>query len=210
MVPSGELEVVPKAEGGFSAAELVRFTPRQVELKPGETQTIRIQLRKPEGLKDGEYRSHMVFQGLPPVEPPKPLGDADANTMSFDIRTVISVSIPVIVRNGETHAAVALAALSYHPSLKADEPPNLGLTMELAGNRSVPGDFKVEWLPSSGRAKTVLTEAGVVLYAEVTRRELNLPLTDAVGMPLQGGKLKVTYAYKDIKQPPVIAFLDIP
>ena len=47
----------------LSAADLVRYSPRQVELAPGEVQTVRIQIRKPEGLKDGEYHSHLVFQG---------------------------------------------------------------------------------------------------------------------------------------------------
>ena len=170
MVPSGKLEVVPKAEGGFSAADLVRFTPRQVELKPGETQTIRIQLRKPEGLKDGEYRSHLVFQGLPPVEPPKPTGRSRSQ---HHVLRYQDCRFPIHPGDrppwGNPCGGGARGPEPTIPSLKADEPPVLGLTLELVpGNRSVQGDFKVEWLPRSGRAKTVLPLAGVVLYPEIT------------------------------------------
>jgi P pilus assembly chaperone PapD len=210
MLPSGQVEVMPKQDGVATATDLIRFTPKQVELAPGETQAIRIQLRKPEGLKDGEYRSHMVFQGLPPVEPPKPLLGQDDKALTFDIKTVISLSIPIIVRHGETSVAVAMSGLSFHPAPSPETAPFLEFTAERTGNRSVQGEYKVEWLPGSGPARTVLPVAGGVIYTDLARRPMHLNLTDGKGVPFAQGRLKVTYTYKDVKQRPVVATLDLP
>jgi len=66
----------PGAEGIQS---LFRFSPREVTLEPQESQTVRIQVRKPAELPAGEYRLHIVFRAVPttapipaPVEAPKP------------------------------------------------------------------------------------------------------------------------------------------
>lgn len=210
MLPSGKVELVPKPEGVLTAADLVRFTPKQVELAPGETQTIRVQLRLPEGLKDGEYRSHLVFQGLPPVEPPRPTTEGEDKNLSFDIKTIVSLSIPVIVRHGVTTVAVDLSGFAFHPQAKAGEAPSLDLTLGRKGNRSVQGEFKVDWLPSSGRPRTLLPVAGTVLYTEVDARAMHLDLAEGKGLTLKGGRLKVTYTFRDVKQQPVVAYLDLP
>jgi len=62
----------PGAEG---MQALFRFSPREVTLDPQESQTVRIQVRKPAELEAGEYRLHMVFRAVPtpaPVPPPLP------------------------------------------------------------------------------------------------------------------------------------------
>ncbi|MDB5095707.1 MAG: hypothetical protein JWM80_128, partial [Cyanobacteria bacterium RYN_339] len=38
---------------------LIRFTPKQVVLPPKQSQVVRIQIRKPEHLAAGEYRTHL-------------------------------------------------------------------------------------------------------------------------------------------------------
>lgn len=207
---AGQVEVVEKKPGALFASDLVRFTPRQVALAPNESQTVRIQLRLPEGLKDGEYRSHMVFQSLPPVEPPAPLGEDADKALSFNIQTVLSISIPVIVRHGETSASVGLSHLAYHPAAKKGEPPVLDLQLDHKGNRSVQGELKVDWLPVSGKAQTVLPEGGAVLYSEVEYVAEHLALSEAKDTLLKGGRLKVTFTYHDNSQQPVVAFLDVP
>ena len=53
----------------FSASQAVRFSPRQVTLAPGSSQTVRLLLRKPKGFADGEYRSHLTFSELPDDSP---------------------------------------------------------------------------------------------------------------------------------------------
>ena len=209
MTPVGKIETTSKVEGITSAADLVRFTPRQIEILPGKTQSVRLQLRKPEGLADGEYRSHLVFQGLPPVEPPKPLTPGD-DKMSFDIKTIVAISIPVIVRHGETTGSINLSEMSFHPSIKLEDIPSIDLTMTRKGNRSIQGEFKVDWVPSSGKVKNILAVAGTAIYSNLDSRTVHLDFPEAKGMLIKTGKLRVTFSYKDIKQSPVVTFLDVP
>ncbi len=210
MLPSGEVEEVAKTGGALYASDLVRFSPRQVDLGPNESQTVRIQVRKPEGLKDGEYHSHLVFQRIPPAEPAKPLEDAGDENVSINIQTLVSICIPVIVRHGDTHATVSLSGLAFQPATKPEEAPALDLLLNRSGNRGVMGEFKVDWIPRSGRATTLDSEEGRAVYPEVDAVNVRLELPDAAGKTLKDGRFKVTFNPKDIKQPPVIAFLDLP
>ena len=65
MNADGKIVAVDENEPGMYADEMVRFSPRQVTLAPGQSQTVRLMLRKKSGTADGEYRSHMLFQSLP-------------------------------------------------------------------------------------------------------------------------------------------------
>ena len=59
------------AEGEGFSDKFLRFSPRQVTLEPGIPQTVRVMMRLPAGVKDGEYRSHMLFQQLPDTGKPQ-------------------------------------------------------------------------------------------------------------------------------------------
>lgn len=210
MNAEGKLEERTKKEGELTASDLVRYSPRQVDLEPGETQTVRLQLRKPEGLPDGEYRSHLLFQAVPPPEPPKPDDAAAPDAISFDIKTIFGISIPVIVRHGDAHATASLSDLKLEAPRTLDGPPALTLDLRKDGNRSIGGEFQVRWEPASGRATVVLPVAGGVIYHNLAARHMRLDLPGAKGLALKGGRLKVTFTPKDVKQAPVVATLDVP
>jgi hypothetical protein len=82
MTPDGQIIQVPDdSAGAFRSDHLIRYSPRQVTLKPHMPQTVRLQLRLPAELPDGEYRSHLLFRAIPepnaapdetPGEPPAP------------------------------------------------------------------------------------------------------------------------------------------
>jgi hypothetical protein len=64
-----EIEASSARPGEQFAEPLVRYSPRQVTLEPQVAQTVRMQLRLPSDLPPGEYRSHLLFRAIPPVEP---------------------------------------------------------------------------------------------------------------------------------------------
>jgi len=72
------------------AAEFVRFSPRQFTLEPGETQAIRLSLRKPATLAPGEYRSYLRVTELPPDE---------QTTGPIRIEMLMRHQLPIIVKN---------------------------------------------------------------------------------------------------------------
>jgi len=66
----GGFALVDSAWAGEAFADtLVRYSPRQADLAPHETQIIRIQLRTPPDLPAGEYRSHLLIQAIPRTRP---------------------------------------------------------------------------------------------------------------------------------------------
>lgn len=210
MAPSGKLEERTKRAGELTASDLIRYSPRQVDLEPGETQTVRLQVRKPEGLPDGEYRSHLLFQAVPPPQPPKPTDAEPGDAISFDIKTIFGISIPVIVRHGEVRAAASLSDLRFEAPSGPEAPPALSLDLRRDGNRSIAGEFQVRWEPASGRPVVVLPVAGGVVYHNLPSRRMRLDLPGAKGLSLRNGRLRVTFTPKDFKQAPVVATLDLP
>lgn len=81
---------------GTDAREMIRFSPRKIHLGPGEHQTIRVVVRKPENLTPGEYTARLLIQAIPPVRKPteEPVKDIQVN---LDI--VYGVSIPIHIQH---------------------------------------------------------------------------------------------------------------
>ncbi|MEK9951769.1 MAG: molecular chaperone, partial [Curvibacter sp.] len=62
MGENGEFIAIETPGPGEQFADpLLRYSPRQVTIPPGGSQTVRILLRKPADLPAGEYRSHLQF-----------------------------------------------------------------------------------------------------------------------------------------------------
>ncbi|MFL5319107.1 MAG: molecular chaperone, partial [Myxococcaceae bacterium] len=79
MNDDGKLEPVPAGQAvDHSAAQYIRFSPRQVTLEPKTTQTVRLQLRLPAELARGEYRSHLMLRALPDVDDAISMSGADS------------------------------------------------------------------------------------------------------------------------------------
>jgi P pilus assembly chaperone PapD len=175
------------AEGEQFASEMIRFSPRQVVLQPGIAQAVRLQLRKPAGLADGEYRTHLLFKALPPTTAPAEGEDA-SEALDIRLTAIYSVSIPVIVRQGATIAAASLDQLE----LQRSAAPALGLTIGRTGSRSLYGDLTV-YLRAPGGAERVIGRAnGVAVYTPNEQRRVLLPLPLlAKGIP--AGELRVTF-----------------
>jgi hypothetical protein len=211
MLPNGKLQGRVKKEGEITAADLVRFTPRQVDLAPGESQIVRFQLRKPENLPEGEYRSHALFQGIPPAKPAEPITEDAEKRLSFSITQVMGISIPVIVRHGETKAAIKLTGIRYWQPEVAGTVPVISLFLERSGNRSVVGDMRAT-VESGGKVPkgTLLVELkGTGVYTNLERREVHLPMYFAKDGKLKGARIKVVFTATDLKMAPEVAYIDL-
>ena len=115
MKQDGSLEEIkePKANEQITFAdEFIRYSPRQITLKPGEKQTVRLMVRKPKDLAPGEYRSHVLFKEIAPpdlgVNVEKGSKGADDKSISFTLIPLFAVSIPVVVRHGNISAKVEI------------------------------------------------------------------------------------------------------
>ncbi len=185
------------------ATHMLRYSPRQVTLKAGESQTVRISLRKPAGLPNGEYRSHLQFDRLPDVEGSSDIEQAvspEQGQIAIRLSALIGASIPVIVRHGDTVANVTLDALAITSSTQvngqADGLPLLDFHLNRSGNRSVYGNLLATYTPAGGKPVAVGQVNGVAVYVPNALRTAKLPLHLPEGMSLKGGLIQLTFAQR--------------
>lgn len=168
---------------------MIRYFPRQVLLEPQVAQTVRLQLRKPEGLAEGEYRSHLLFRAVPDAEPEND-GRAAAG-IAIELKAIFGVSVPVIVRHGECAAEARLSGLELAPRQEGSLPA-LGFRLERSGNASLFGNLTATLKPRGGKAVVVGAANGVALYTPNLARRGALSLRLPPAVPL-AGELRLTY-----------------
>jgi hypothetical protein len=196
MSEQGEMKILEPGQeqpDELFADKLVRFTPRQVVLEPRLAQTLRVQLHVPEGLADGEYRSHLLFRAVPEATAPAAPGAAQDGQLAIELRPIYGVSIPIIVHRGQTAVNLTISDLAVQPAAAADQPCLLNVRLNRTGNASSYGSVIVNLLPASG-GKPVMVGSlgGVAVYTPNASRVLHLPLRLPEGMKLEG-TLQVVY-----------------
>ncbi len=197
MSETGELSLIDSpAPGEQFADELLRYSPRQMVLKPGTSQIVRISLRKPAGLAAGEYRSHLQFDRVPDASGASSIDAAGqklaAGEIGVQLKALIGVSIPVIVRHGETAVTVTLSSLELLKP-EAGQDPVLAFVLQRSGNRSVYGDLAATFTPQGGAAQEVGKAGGVAVYTPNPLRRVQLALQPPAGLVLAHGTLRVTF-----------------
>jgi P pilus assembly chaperone PapD len=187
MTDTGDfVSVSEPAAGERFSDDMIRYSPRQVVLPPGAAQAVRLQIRKPAGLEDGEYRAHLLFQALPPAESRAAAGSAASASKDLDIhlQAVYSVSIPVIVRQGATAAEVAIHDLAVRDDA-------VTFKLDRTGTRSVYGDLVVSLRGARGAERVIARANGVAVYTPNATRRVRIPVPSG---SLSAGELHVAFA----------------
>lgn len=198
MGPEGAIRPLAEGEappaGMRSARTMLRLSPSQVRLKPGESQALRIALRAPEGTPSGEYRAHLMVTALPRTEPPSASGDD--RHLSIRLSSLYAVTVPIIVRIGGVSAAPLLENARFVPAIGA-RGDTLELDLARRGAASVFGDIAVFYAPPSGKAVEVGQIRRVAAYTELERRQVLVALKRPPGDFASGGRL-VARRYADV------------
>ena len=198
MTENGNFEQIEKPEAGQRFAEdYLRYFPRRITLAPNEAQTIRVQLTRTGNLEQGEYRSHMYFRA---VEEQTALGEEkpeDSEGISINIKTVFGISIPIIIRHGESTTKVELSDISLDTS---GELPKLSLHINRSGNTSVYGNLIVKHFSPQGKETEVGAVKGVSVYTPNEKRNFSFELRSAADVDLSKGKLDIIYNSEDGKK----------
>ncbi len=190
MTPTGDLvEVTAPTAEETAALAMIAYAPHRVTLPPNQPQAIRIGVRAPQGLPDGEYRAHMLFRAIPDAKPVTSPA-TPVRGISIALTPIYGVTIPIIVRRGhlEATAAIANARLSTFNGR-----PAVALDLDRAGGRSVYGEVRVL---KAGVDKPVGT-VRVAVYKEIGRRSLVLPISAGVTVPVAG---PATIQYVEISE----------
>ena len=196
MSETGEFSTIDvPGPGELFAGPMLTYSPRRITLQPGTAQVVRLMVRRPEGLADGEYRSHLHFEKLPDVKDQassvEPAAKA-AENIGVVLKTLIGASIPVIVRHGASEATATLTQLELQPGAPGKD-AQLGFRIERAGNASVYGDLAVSFIPKVGSERPLAKAAGVAVYTPNPFRRAVLSLRLPAGATLARGQLRLTY-----------------
>ena len=182
--------------GDQFADAMVVYSPRQVTLQPGQSQTVRVSVRRPADLAEGEYRSHLQFERQADINPQNNLENVNVPgkaQVSVNLEALIGASIPVIVRQGQTQAEVRLESLALSPAAEG-RAPTLGFVFRRQGNQSVYGDVVASFTPANGKAVEVGRFSGVAVYVPNATRRAQIPLRPPAGLVLRNGVLRLTYS----------------
>ena len=216
MTPEGRLVDLASISDAASrdrvktASSLLRWSPHRVVLGSHEAQTVRLMARVPPDLPPGEYRSHFSATAIPDIGSSglsieDAAGAQRAGAIGVTIVPRFGISIPVIVRIGETTVTAGLRDLSVMPL--PDGGRVIALTITRSGNRSAYGDITVS--PVGG--KTKLAEIrGIGVYTEITQRSVQI-LVDPKSDPrltIRGTRLTVTYTDDDFAPGKILARQD--
>jgi hypothetical protein len=209
-----------KEDGGFEtitepdpdqkfADRFIRFFPRSVTLGPNEAQAVKIQLIRSNELEPGEYRSHFYFRSIPKISP---LGEKekakDTTTISVMLTPVFGITIPAIIRVGESTAKVTISELGFQ--MVNDTVPMIRLVFNRSGNMSVFGDIAVDHISLQGKTTRVGIANGVAVYTPNTKRRFQFNLNMVQGVDFRTGTLRVTYTASSDVKPVRLAEAELP
>lgn len=172
--------------------EMIRYAPRRIVIPPGGTQQVRLLLRKPKDLAEGEYRSHFWIQ--PEAEsvkfepPSEEMVEAAKTKPVVQIKMLTGITIPVIVRHGKL--TVKSTMTDARVSRDGDgKHMNVGFTLNREGNRSVYGDLKF-FCNGNVLAKQV---KGIAVYTEISKRFMNFSIPYPEGGAASCSQMKIEF-----------------
>jgi|GEM_PF-6519506 len=143
----------------YFADDMLIFSPRSIILEPRESQLIRMQFRSPNDISDGEYRSHLSIRQIRAITEDKVSDEnGDSVSTSVSIMPLFGVTIPVIIRKGDTYAKVQITEVSITiPTV--DKKKNL-LTFNAIreGNQSISGSVLISKRPHSFRQEDIVAQ----------------------------------------------------
>lgn len=214
MTPQGQLVPVENLPPGTStdrlrpASSFLRWSPRRVELLGSEAQTVRIMARPPADLPPGEYRTHFQVISIPrdtddgfSIEQAVGVANNTGGNIGVVIRPRFGLSIPIIIRVGETTLQVALSDVQL---TRADDGPHLAVTLNRSGNRSAYGDVEVT---GPGFGGPIAVARGIGVYPEIDSRRVNLTFAEGFDQTRlrPGTRLTIRFIDDDVTPGDILA-----
>jgi len=190
----GELKEV-QSEGPSVAEEIIRYAPQQITLEPGVQQTVRILVRRPADLAEGEYRAHLLIRAVPKEDAaPVEAEPKEPNGVAIKLTPVYGVSIPIIVRQGDTPTTPGFSPVVV--AREADGRTLLKFALQrLGGKESVFGNVQITQLNPGAKDVKVAEWRGIAVYPPLPERAMEIPLG-----PLQvppGSRLRLAFVHPE-------------
>ena len=175
----------------FDASKVVRFSPRQFTLPPKGRQKIRISLRKPADLPEGEYRFHVKALRFAALDGVPKAGSSGGGT-SISMVMNLGVTIPVVVRHGDLESDAQFENVRLVSGSKTESGrPELQMVIKREGTQSTIGSLSAFWEPKgSSESDRIGYIDNMNLFTDITQRQVVLPLRY---IPQGSGAIRLRY-----------------
>lgn len=190
---NGNYETISEDDPRYSSIkrsqDFIRFSPRQVTLAPGDKQAVRIAVRKPANLPDGEYRSHLLFKQL--SDPT----DYQDNPAGISLSLNLSISIPVIVRQGQLEVNAEINSVDYQKNYGIDQQDQFIVSISRTGEASTYGSLKVFDANDTNNENLLAVVNNVSIFPETAQKTVSMPIYEDI--PPSVKKLRIIYEGKN-------------
>jgi hypothetical protein len=180
MSPEGRVDNLPEGQTyDRTAAPFVRYSPRTIELRPGETQAIRIIARRDIDMVDGEYRTFLNVRELPREGGVSVDEALQPGEISVRIVPLFNIAIPIILRSGSLSFQSTLENVRRESrDIDGQQVDGIAATLTRSGDRSAYGNLYVLMADpeNPGRDLVVGGLFGVAVYPELTSRQVFVPM----------------------------------
>ena len=211
MTETGEFNVISGdiLPGELFADQIVRYSPHRITLAPGAGQTVRLMLKMPDGLLEGEYRSHLsvnrILEASNLLSPEKQ--EKEPTDINIKLTAYANIAIPVIVRHGKLNAQLEIKDVVLRPG-SGKEPSVVEFTMLRKGTMSVYGDIAVTFIDENNKIEQVAAVNGVAVYVPNATRKARLTLRGKEILPAKGS-LRVIFTEHGANKPMAEASIPI-
>lgn len=190
---TGSYTEIVDGEAWPSAQDMIRFSPRQITVGPGENQTIRFSFRPPADLTSGEYRSHLLLKVIPDISEPSSTltGTGPGENVGVQVFMQMSFSIPVVARFNTGEPQVSIEEVKAVP-VEDGKRLGLELTFNRVGDSSSFGTVTVEMQrDATSQVEQIGQYKELSIFRELDRRKITIPLREK-NIP-KGAVVRVAY-----------------
>jgi fimbrial chaperone protein len=172
---------ITEGKTNSAASSYIRYSPRQVTLKPGERQIVKLMLRRKNSMDRPEYRSHIMFTALPLIKNQK---DLSAEGVSLKVNILTSYSLPVMIRTATPDITVKIENITIKRENEAQ--PVIQVELSKTGVFSATGNINVYFRANGEEEeKKVGILNGVNIFHEASVLKAKIRWLNYTG-PLEG------------------------
>jgi fimbrial chaperone protein len=172
------VDIANPSEGGPYAGDMIRYSPRRVDIPAGGSQTIRLAARRPKDLNDGEYLSHLVLKQIPNKAAQSENPNSPDAQLNLAVQPVLKIAIPVIVRKGNSETSAHISDVK--PILNEQGVEALHFTLNREGKYSLYGNVELFEKSQQGLGKRVGYIRGIALYTPTAKRLVKIHFNETL------------------------------
>ncbi len=174
--------IIKREDFPYSAKRMLRFMPRQITLQPGQRQTVRVMVTPPEGLAEGEYHTHLLFdEVVKPTAAEQAEIDAGKSGFKMKLQAAYSVGLPLIYQRGKVESDLQLKGGKL--VVQKNGRPAVQVTLARSGNGEASGLVRV--VEAGNDSVNLVPQRNMHVYREADMVTITMPIKDDVQASLQ-------------------------